>query len=390
MLMSSVMMQTVPASDAAPTTEFLSVLEDGTVQGGTIHVQPSNDLELPEATLYDVYQIAKAEPIPGQDAYIFKDFTAGESYYTGKIRDAEVLDAATLNGFAQTLAEAARGGSITPMKENVKMVDAAQNPTAVEAGLYLIILHGEDSDYWDAADNGEIVTYLNDGGSQYVFAPILVSLPNRVLPEQETWESDEYVYGNISIISGASAGNTADRTAWDYNIEIKAKAGMGDLDGKLRIQKVLPVNETMANRSDPATFVFRVVAELKGQQVYNDVQTIVFNGTDMGTPVTIDVPVGAKATVTEIYAGGDYAYGSASAALLDGTAVEYEEVPNGITVEVVPYDEETGSDIVTVSFTNTYNNTWKGSGSVENKFEAQADNWKPVVQVFSNAVAVAE
>ena len=381
--------QTGLASDTA-SAAFLDVLEDGTVRGGTIHVLPADDMELPDSAVFDLYQIAGAEPIPGQDAYVFKNFAAGESYYTGNIRDAEVLDAAVLNGFAQVLAEAARGSSIQPLMTNVKITDTAENPVTAEAGLYLIILHGEDPDYWDATEEGEIVTCLSEGGSRYAFAPIVVSLPNRTLPEQAAWNSEEYTYGNISIISGAAAGNTADRTAWDYDIEIRAKAGVGDLDGKLRIQKVLPVNETMSNRTDPATFVFRIVAELKGQQVYNDVETIVFDGTNMGAPVTVDIPVGARATVTEIYAGGDYAYGTATAALQDGTAVEYEAAANGVTVEIVPYDEETETDIVTVSFTNTYDDTWKGSGSVENKFEAEADNWKPVVQVYSNAAAVPE
>ena len=347
-LVTALTVQTGLASDAV---DPLVVNEDGTVQGGTITVLPMDVLELPEGALYDIYQIAEAEELSGQDAYSFAfKYADGESFYNKNIRDAADPSAETLNAFAQVLAGGAKTGAVSPATEKPMKVGTAAE---VEAGMYLIILHGEDKDYWDTADGDKIISTMRVDDGQYVFAPIVVSLPNRKLPEQEKWETETITYENTEIKSGAAAAKTSDRTPWDYDIVIKAKAGFkDDAAGSLKITKTLKNHEHMEGRNDKVTFVYRIEAVKKGEPVYSGVESIVLeNGKLQGSAVVNNIPVGAEVTVTEVYFGGNYGP--------DG--------PAAVSVTIKP------DEVAEASFVNKHNGGYNGGGSVKNTYGAAKD-----------------
>ena len=78
---------------------------------------------------------------------------------------------------------------------------------------------------------------------------------------------------------------------------------------------------------------------------------MVFNGADTQSIVIEDLPVGALVTVTEVYAGGNYK--SADGAVKKTTIIRDE-----LKTEEV--------ELAEIKFTNTYNDTYKGGGSVTN------------------------
>lgn len=342
MLVTALMAQTGLASDSI---DPLVVSDDGSVQGGTITVLPSEGLELPEGTVFDVYQIAGAESVPKQDGYAFKDFKAGEAFYNNNIKDVEDPSAETLNEFAQALASAAQTGQITPVKTGL----ALGTKTDAAAGLYLIILHGEDKAYWDTADDKKtIVTTMKASNGTIAFAPIVVSLPNRTLPKQEDWDAETIEYLGGEITSGGAAGKTHDRsTPWVYDITIKAKAALGnDEIGKLKITKNLLNYEHMEGRNDQATFIFRIEAE----GFSGEVESIVLGGGKLSDSVIAEnLPIGKELTVTEITPLGDYE--------ADG--------PTFFTVTIPSADP---ADMPEVIFRNKHNGGYKGGGSVKNTY----------------------
>lgn len=356
----------------------------------------------------DFYKIAAADLAEGGDAYEFAwdpaysdQQTAWETLVDAKLAEDAAdpkITAADIDELTQGLAdvvlktvpeygsgeEAATGGIVPNLSKKL------DEKVPVSAGMYLLIAHGDIADYKMTKD--AISTVAPIGTKLYQFAPMLVSVPQRGQLDKDIQAIGEgMIAGNEEWTYPLYFSRSSDEGEWNGDMKIKAKVAEADMGefGRLRIQKVLPVNETMSNRLDTATFVFRIEATLNGNPVYSDAETIEFDGTTLDGPIEIadKLPVGAEVTVTEIYAGGDYGMSTASAALADGSAVEYTSVSDGVTVKILPYDENTKKDIITVTFTNTYSDTWKGGGSVENKFEANGDNWA-VKPVYNDAKAV--
>lgn len=112
----------------------------------------------------------------------------------------------------------------------------------------------------------------------------------------------------------------------------------------LRIEKDLRQKENVEGRTDPATFVFSVDLFWKDELIKSDVVSMVFNSPGRDYVMVKDIPAGVQAVVTEIYAGGNY-----------------RVVGTGMKTTVIG-PEETNN----VEFTNTYDDTWKGGGSVTN------------------------
>ena len=331
------------------------IVDGDTVQGGTIKViSPEGDAyaTLKDDAVFDVYKIASATPITGNDAYTFTDFTSGGAYYEANIRNAENPAAAVLNGFAQVLAADAEAGKIQAVKKDAA-IDSEGIP--VDAGLYMLILHGVgETVAWDTADTGEIVSYAETESGRFIFAPVVVSLPTRDL----TWDTsaDPIEYGSASIVSETAAANTADTSNWTYNVTIMAKAGLDDKGIPIQITKNLPVYDS----SSEGDFIFEIKAT-KGDQntvVYNDAVQIRFTGPGSqtrpvmeldGTPV--EIPAGSTVMVKEIYAGATY-------------------TPDAEEKQAVFSEEE---NLYIVSFSNTYNETERSGGSVWNRMNQQVD-----------------
>ena len=334
--------------------------------------------------IVDVYKVASAVPQEGTDAYTlsFEDaFKSTEQYYIDNIQKPSEpggagVESTSVDTFAQTL----EGIALDPNKPvshgNATVSTAGDKFSAEvnigkgEAGMYLLIPHGNMADYIYVSEDAQSTykaTIANGTAKQYIFAPILVTVPNRGLTDLGTGviDASEFEYS-------IEAGNTANRNEWDANeIAIDLKIGWKDLLTKFQINKNLVKYETMSNRTDPAVFVFRIDAvDKKGKNVFSDVRSISLTaatGEAGSEPITIDnVPVGATVTVSEDYPGADY---KCIGATITGTTgnVDSNYVVTFTSIPAPAEEEEDGA-LVLVTFKNDYTDTWKDSGSVTNKF----------------------
>ena len=174
----------------------------------------------------------------------------------------------------------------------------------------------------------ELVTIARSGEYTYTFAPSLVSLPSK-----------EAVDGEI---------NTANPGDWLYDVSVTLKPERDVRYGDLEIVKTLQSYET----DNPAKFVFQVEAVLNGQNVYSNVETISFTEAGQKSVVIEDLPVGAEVTVKEVYTGAVYTVVTADT-----------------QTAVIP-----ANDVVSVAFTNGYDNTDRDGGVVINQFDYNADS----------------
>ena len=103
-------------------------------------------------------------------------------------------------------------------------------------------------------------------------------------------------------------------------------------------------------------------AVLNGQNVYSNVVTISFTEAGQKSVVIEDLPVGAEVTVKEVYTGAVYTVVTADT-----------------QTAVIP-----ANDVVSVAFTNGYDNTDRDGGVVINQFDYNADSgwgWTKVTDV---------
>lgn len=332
--------------------------------------------------IVDVYKVASAVPQDGTDAYTlsFEDaFKSTEQDYIDKIQKPSEpggtgVDSASVDAFAQTL-EGIALDPTKPVSHGSATVSTAGGTFSAEvtidkgeAGMYLLIPHGNMADYIYVSEDPQSTykaTIANGTAKQYIFAPILVTVPNRGLTTDfgtGTIDASEFTYP-------IEVGNTANREAWDESeVDIDLKIGWKDLLTRFQINKDLVNYETMSNRTDPAVFVFRIDAvDNKGNNVFSDVRSISLTEATTSDPITIDnVPVGATVTVSEDYPGADY---KCIGAAITGTTgnVDSNNVVTFTSIPAPAEDEEDGA-LVLVTFKNDYTDTWKDSGSVTNKF----------------------
>ena len=123
--------------------------------------------------------------------------------------------------------------------------------------------------------------------------------------------------------------------------------------GSLEIVKTLLNYEV----KDPATFIFDVEAVLGSETVFRDNVALTFDkGDETGKKSVVlknRIPVGAEVKVTEVYSGSVY---------------ELTSSPTQTTVIEA-------NNIVSVAFTNDYNETNRGGGSVTNSFKQSETGW---------------
>ena len=399
---------------ALPAQKSYAVSLDGctvTVNSPTAVEGDTTFAELSDAgVILDFYQVARAEALSGFDAYKFSawndPFRNLETEWEGILAESEEdgLKADDVNGLTQRLAGVVLAGvpeyqtgatesDALSEEERSKILvthdGTLDNPENVDAGLYLIIPHGNNvTDYKVVTETASGTTYsmLARGRTKlYQFAPILVSVPTRgntaldgegIIADNDAWTYQMFV------------GNTADTGEWEKNVKVKAKVGEGIQVGKLQLTKELTNYETLSNRTDSGTFVFSVDAVYEGKNVYSDVVSMAFTGAGTSDPVTIgNLPVGALVTIQEIYTGGNYEYTDASANTSElgdfASQVKVDDKTKSIVVPVIPDDFSTDAEeMVKVSFVNDYTDTFKDGGSVENHFKADTDgengpiNWK--------------
>ncbi len=341
------------------TVSGVSALADGvdTKKPVSVTVNPGGDETMQEDiakanVVVDLYKVADAVALSGSDGYTFEAaeaFASLSNQITANDND---------NAAWRSLANAAAGIALgtAPAGEDSAQVQPVVTGGAVNeainktdagadlaSGLYLVIAHGSNiEDYMETVKNENneesLVTIARSAEYTYSFLPELVALPGK--------DADEN-----GVISTANSGD------WQYDVTISLKPQREHLTAGLQITKKLERYET----KDPATFVFDIEAELDGRNVYSDVVTLTFTDPGMKTTLIEDIPVGAVVTVTETYSGHSYDFTSGDS-----------------KTAVIEANKQ-----VEVAFTNTYDETFHGGGSIVNKFEKHDDNWD-WVPIISN------
>lgn len=298
----------------------------------------------------DIYKIASAVEVSGFDTYTFKAESAFSTLdvVNGDLK-AEDWDAMAADAAALIFRDGAAEPVVNPVVKGANLSEGSGN---MEAGMYLILARGRDltavADYAKQdKTSGKWKTIAKSARYEYSFDPILLALPSRSTGE---------TYVNEADASNMTSNNDI---TWQQNVKILLKAEREKLISSIKIVKTLKEYET----KDPATFVFQVEANLTEEttdgpvttKVYSNVIPMVFGPSSTGRqeyPIN-NLPAGAEVTIKEVYKGANY------------------KIVTGDT------DEKTGvvsaEEIVEIEFTNDYNDTYHGGGSVTNKYAMEAD-----------------
>lgn len=313
----------------------------------------------------DLYLVADAAKVPGQDAYTFTEFLAPftalkESYGEG------FTDPETAAGsWAAMSTEAALAlfpkGKLTEETVISFQATVGEDGTAVfgdadlgkglNPGLYLMVAHEPEADPADYVriDDGEnaeskIVTMAYSALNEYSFTPALISLPAR---GQDGDPNEGYTGGNTAAENGA----------WQYEADATLKGTHQPRYGSIEIVKTLLTGMT---GSEPATFVFEVTVTTPAgpggepeSETYTRTTGITFNGPNKQWVEMDRIPVGSTVTVKEVYSGASYT--------LTG-----------------PDDSEqtvSAAEIVEFNFTNEPTTDHRGGSGIVNSFELGAEQW---------------
>lgn len=308
------------------------------------------DMEKTHITL-ELYKVAGAEEVVGYDTYQFVPESAYEGLgiadYT-RLQELTVSDWKALAQDAAKIALAAESVQQPAVSEAIEGVaDATLTGTDVKAGLYLLVARDtnltreqyvktvkvEAADGETAAEQEKLVTIANSAQYEYMFEPQLVALPTKQA-------------GADGTISTANPG------PWLYEEHVYLKSGREPRYAPLTIVKTLRTYEAVEGTIEPVTFVFRVVATLEGEEVYNEVTSLTFTEPGTGRTTLERIPATATVTVTEIYNGLSYT----------------QSVPsNNGPVVLENISAQPGAEN-TADFENVYNNTRTHGHGIRNQF----------------------
>ena len=375
-----------PAAEATP---YQKILDEGlsiTVTAPTGETYK----ELKDAgVVLDVYRIASAVEVPDYDTYEFAEdwgaFSAQKTAWDAAVEKAEQTEGGSVTAAdIEALTQGAAGVVLksipeyTPGKTAEKVTTApdytgsldfgdSEESAAIsltkdgkaDPGLYLIIAHGDLGDY-KLTENGSLYTVAEGETTLFEFSPMLVSVPTR---------GQQVFAGSVKVLDetyDSAVGDTAaEEEDWVGDITMKAKVGVKDRLGSLKITKTLSRHEIVdfGGRTDPATFIFDVnIKDTDGNEVYANVISMVFDAA--GGPqekIISGLPVGALADVKEVYAG-NYK-----------TTQEYTGIEIKADVITTAADGKETREIKTdtAAFTNDWNDEWNGGGSVANTYPAE-------------------
>lgn len=330
------------------------------------------ELNTEGAVAVDLYKVASAKPLVvnemSYDAYVFEwdvtGFAGCETVYNEIQKKAEEdeskVTAADINNFTQELAKAVlTDKKVTAPTVQGRMGEKISVP-ANQTGMYLVLVHGAGVAMDAYTKEGEadtaLTTVVQDSGSLYQFAPMLVSIPNRGLGE---YSKDLVIDGDETAIFGSAVGRTSNvDSPWVNDLSIEAKVKVGSLYGSLQINKTLNSYGAMSGRIEPGTFVFRVTARETADPasavLYTNVASVTVSAAGATNSATLNqIPLGSFVTVEEIYAGPNYTL-----------------APQQGPFEFTPDNPDTDTvEMAVLNFTNTYDNIgWKGGGSADNHF----------------------
>ena len=298
----------------------------------TLTVMPGNDVDDNDinnaGVVIDLYKVADVQQMKGYDTIEYVPIEAYANLFSvdkGKpsMNDPDINNDEwrELGQIAAKTALGIDGEAQTPI---VTGRELGKEIKLEDSGVYLVIAKGttlSDSDYYTT---DPVVTKARSSNNVYTFQPQLVVLPTK--PKNQE--------GDI---------NTANPGEWTNKREIALKAEIENRKASMEIIKSL---DSYEETKGPATFVFDVEGTLDGKQVYSNSFSVNFN--EPGTKsIPIDnLPAGTVVRVTEVYSGANY------------TAAVTEADPVTISVD----------QIAQARFSNTYDNPYKGGGSVTNRF----------------------
>ena len=318
------------AACAAPDLEAAAQAVD-TSRSCSLTVHPASGALAQEleqaAVVVDLYKVADAVPDSDYDTYTYQ-FTGAYSGLSLK----DQPDSAAWDALAQKAAETAFSGNAAPDATGM----AGSRIELPGCGLYLAAARGEGvADYTTTVtrEDGkeQLATVVDFGGYRYTFAPSLVSLPGKEA-------------------QGGTPASTAGEGEWLYDLSVSLKPEQTVRFGTLEITKTLPVYQDGSDTD----FVFQVEAVLNGQTVFSDVAHLPFSGPGRQTARVEKIPMGAQVTVTEVYSGAVY------------------------TAQANTQTTAVGADgRASVDFTNNYDSSNKGGGTVVNQFDYSTENgWR--------------
>lgn len=321
------------------------------------NVEMAEDLAKADIVV-DLYKVANAETVNGYDTYTYQFLNGYE-----KLADIYQADQnnADWRNMAQEAAKYVRdnGSNVELVKSGEAMNQAIGD---LDSGLYLLIARGKDiEDYWTEVEEADgdltaetegethknIATIAQSDRYVYTYLPELISLPGK------------------ESLSGNENPSTADGGAWLYNMSVNLKPQQDHRYGSLEIVKTLLRYDVKS----PATFVFEVTATLGDDTVFRDNVSLTFTSGDSTSEKSVvlkdRIPIGAQVTVEEIYSGAAY--------VLTSSPIQTA------TIEA--------NNMVSVAFTNDYNGTNRGGGSVSNYFNQTEEGWH-LQQTYDNGTVV--
>lgn len=283
----------------------------------------ADDLESADVVV-DVFKVASAIEDPGVDSYSF------EATETFKALAPALKNLATVD---YTALSQQAGQIVAQSKPELVATVSVLDKARLEPGLYLTMPRRADMTLTDSLEQTmvgstdgteKVLSFVNTSQYKYTFNPSLVALPSRM---DENGEN-----------------NTANGTDWQYDFTMTLKASRERRhDGQIEIVKTVPA----FGGSGAATFVFEIVAELDGETVYSNVESLVFDGAGTKSIVVDSLPVGSTITVSEVYSGANF------------------ELSSDPTV-TLPL--ESGFEPVTFEFINDYDGGNKHGTSVNNRY----------------------
>lgn len=319
------------------------------------------DMEKTHITL-ELYKVAGAEEVSGYDTYQFVPESAYEGLGISEYSRLQELTVSDWKALAQDAARIALAENSAQQPAVSKTVEGIADATTlsgenVQAGLYLLVARDtnmtreqyvktvkvETADGETVQEQEKLVTVANSEQYEYLFEPQLVALPTKQA------DAD-------GVISTANPG------PWLYEERVYLKSGREPRYAPLDIIKTLNTYETVEGTIEPVTFVFRVVATLGEEEVYNEVTSLTFTGPGTGTARLERIPATARVTVTEIYNGLSY----------------MQSVPSDNGPVVLDSISADPNAVNAVEFDNIYNNNRTHGHGIKNEFvyNAESGGWE--------------
>ncbi len=331
--------------------------------------------DLATATIQvDLYLLAPAvryeEPYENVDSYTYQVPEEGTVFHdllktlTEELNSADTPEAPPaekdvfdqFEHYAQDFAKIVLDSSYTPDPDRIKSATAVAGKTFInvpnlDAGLYLLIIRGQELTEKDSSDHPEKVyvkkteqASSDENGAattlfttrvltedyEYLFKPQLFTLPTKLDKNVQQYNT---AYGE-----------------WENQLSIYAKPTREANNGDL---KIIP---------DPVDFVFEVTWKDKSNNDVTKVVTMTFKGDTRKEYTLVNtVPIGTEVTVTEVHSGIGY------------TAVTG---PQTVTIQApaaATADGETAAVRNVVEFTNDHTGPGGGHG-ILNRFTAGSNS----------------